>query len=131
MNAPQYREVVWKYTLTLPFVLELPPKIIRAIHTDMLPETYLAVGDPHLLISEGYSWDGASGPTWDTDGTMRASLVHDALYQMMRIGALDGRYRAKVDRLFRRHLREDGVNLVRRWVWYRTVRWLGGKSAKP
>ena len=97
----------------------------------MLPEQYLSTNNLHLLISEGYSWDGASGPTWDTDGTMRASLVHDALYQMMRIGALDRRHRAKVDRLFRRHLKDGGVNLVRRWVWYRTVRWLGGKSAKP
>ena len=45
--------------------------------------------DGVLNISKGYAWDGASGPTWDTEDSMIASLVHDALYQLMREGKLD------------------------------------------
>jgi hypothetical protein len=48
---------------------------------------YLEIRDGGLLvILSGYAWDGASGPTIDTDSTMRGSLVHDALYQLMRQG---------------------------------------------
>lgn len=44
--------------------------------------------DGWLTIFEDYPWDGASGPTWDTSSSVRASLVHDALYEMMRLGLL-------------------------------------------
>ena len=37
-----------------------------------------------LQIAAGYAWDGASGPTIDTRNSMIASLVHDALYQLIR-----------------------------------------------
>ena len=37
-----------------------------------------------LRIKTGYAWDGASGPAIDTRNFMRGSLVHDALYQLMR-----------------------------------------------
>ncbi len=37
-----------------------------------------------LVIKRGYAWDGPSGPTIDTPNFMRGSLVHDALYQLLR-----------------------------------------------
>jgi len=36
-----------------------------------------------LTIYAGYAWDGPSGPSIDTLTFMRASLVHDALYQLL------------------------------------------------
>jgi len=39
-----------------------------------------------LVIRKGYAWDGPSGPTVDTRDSLRGSLVHDALYQLMREG---------------------------------------------
>jgi hypothetical protein len=39
--------------------------------------------------SKGYAWNGPSGPTLDTRNFMRGSLVHDALYQLMREGRMD------------------------------------------
>ena len=42
-----------------------------------------------LTIKRGYAWDGPSGPTIDTKTFMRGSLVHDALYQLMRLKVLD------------------------------------------
>ena len=40
--------------------------------------------DGILTIRKSYAWDGPSGPTIDTMDFMRGSLVHDALYQLMR-----------------------------------------------
>ena len=45
---------------------------------------------------------GASGPTLDTDDTMELdSLVHDALYQLMREGCLPQSARKAADKLMR------------------------------
>ena len=37
-----------------------------------------------MIVEKDYAWDGPSGPTIDTSNSMRASLVHDVLYQAMR-----------------------------------------------
>ena len=44
--------------------------------------------DGWLTIFADYPWDGPSGPTVDTPSFMRGSLVHDALYEMLRLGLL-------------------------------------------
>jgi hypothetical protein len=44
--------------------------------------------DGQITINEDYPWDGPSGPTVDTPSFMRGSLVHDALYEMLRLGLL-------------------------------------------
>jgi len=43
-----------------------------------------ADSDGGLLIKAGYSWDGPSGSAIDTKNFMQGSLVHDALYQLLR-----------------------------------------------
>ena len=43
--------------------------------------------DQRLVIKDQYAWDGPSGPTVDTKTFMRGSLVHDALYQLLRDNA--------------------------------------------
>lgn len=85
-----------------------------------------------LTIREDYAWDGPSGPTADTLSTMRAALVHDALYSLMREGKLDhGRWRAVVDRIFRNILLEDGVFPPRAEFFYRGVQQFGDPYADP
>lgn len=44
--------------------------------------------DGWLTINADYPWDGPSGPTIDTPSFMRGSLVHDAMYEMLRLGLL-------------------------------------------
>ena len=67
---------------------------------------------------------------------MRASLIHDALYQVCRTyesdmgSAIWGRLRKVSDWEFRRILKEDGMFFLRRWVWWGAVRRLGGPAAR-
>lgn len=87
--------------------------------------------DGVLYIRKGYAWDGASGPTLDTKDSMRASLVHDALYQLMREGHLPAIGRALADQEFHRICLEDGMHPIRAAIWYAGVRVGGGPSASP
>ena len=84
-----------------------------------------------LGIHKGYAWDGASGPTWDTKTSHRGSLVHDALYQLMRESHLPPGYREYADDLLREILLEDGMNKFRAWLWWKNCRAFGGRAARP
>ncbi len=87
--------------------------------------------DGQLVIKKHYAWDGASGPTWDTKNSMRASLVHDAFYQLLRLESLPQSQIVPADQLFKKMLIEDGMSKVRAWIWYRGLRLANGAAAKP
>lgn len=84
-----------------------------------------------LFIKAGYHWDGPSGPTIDTKTFMPGSLVHDALYQLMREGVLPQSARKRCDEILKEICIEDGMNRLRAWSVYRGVRLGGGKARKP
>ena len=88
---------------------------------------YLTMYDTGILMcKKHYCWDGASGPTIDTDNTMRASLGHDATYQLIRLGILSQAHREAADKLLRKWLLEDGMTHARAQLWYEGVRAFGG-----
>ena len=88
--------------------------------------------DGLLTIKGGYAWDGGSGPARDTQNAMRAFLLHDAGYQLTRLGFLKIEiWRPRLDQEFRRILREDKVSRFRAWYLYRGVRIGGKKAASP
>lgn len=87
--------------------------------------------DGWLTIREGYAWDGPSGPTIDTPNFMRGSLVHDALYQMIRESLLDGSCREAADLELQRICIEDGMSRLRAWFVYQGVKFGGGPYADP
>lgn len=78
-----------------------------------------------LRVKAGYAWDGASGPTIDSKCSMRASLAHDALYQLMREGLISRDLKDKADDLLRDLCREDGMSIWRAWLWHRAVKQFG------
>ena len=87
--------------------------------------------DGLLKMRERYAWDGPSGPTIDTKNFMRGSLVHDALYQLMREGPLERKeHRKNADKLLRKICRKDGMSWVRAAAVYQAVRAFGGGAAK-
>ena len=71
-----------------------------------------------LTVKKGYAWDGPSGPTIDTRSFMRGSLVHDSLYQLMRLGELEHKkHRGYADDLLKQMCLDDGMWKVRAgWV---------------
>lgn len=70
-----------------------------------------------LIIKQGYAWDGPSGPTADTPDTMRGSLVHDALYQLLRLGLLSADKRLECDHIAYKIWVEDGMPKLQARVW--------------
>lgn len=85
--------------------------------------------DGHMTIEAGYAWDGPSGPTIDTLNFMRGSLVHDALYQLMRNSDLDSkRDKNPADRLLQKMCKIDGMKTARAWWVYQGLK-LAGKPA--
>ena len=85
--------------------------------------------DGMLSIAAGYAWDGPSGPTFDTRNFMRGSLVHDALYQLMRCRLLPLDQREPSDAVLRALCLEDGMSAIRAWWVYQGVRLGGGQAA--
>ncbi len=84
-----------------------------------------------LKIRDGYAWDGPSGPTFDTNTFMTASLVHDALYQLIRKGLLPKWARVDADRILYRIARRSGMWIPRALYTYLAVRLFAGKAAEP
>ena len=79
---------------------------------DILSAFIMLTTEGILTVKKGYAWDGASGPTIDTKNSMRGSLVHDALYQLMREGLLSIDFRYQADRELKIKCIEDGM-----WKW--------------
>jgi len=84
-----------------------------------------------LYIDDGYAWDGPSGPAIDTSNFMRGSLVHDAIYQLIRDGHLPSSCRSEADNLLREHCMEDGMSWVRAWWVHKAVKYFARKAALP
>ena len=82
-----------------------------------------------LHIKKGYAWDGASGAI-DTKTIIRGSLIHDALYQLIRQGELRRSFRAEADSILRDICRMDGMSRLRAWYVYKAVRMFGEGASR-
>lgn len=91
--------------------------------------TYISSGV--LVVSRWYAWDGPSGPVRDRRNVMRASLVHDALYQLIREGTIPDTCRNQADQIFRDLCIEDGVPRWLARIYYRGLRAFGKRATKP
>lgn len=119
----KYREG-YKYQLAVPYIEVVNIKPPTHIGHDFIVLSPAG----NLIIKDGYAWDGPSGPTIDTKNFMRGSLVHDALYQLMREGLLDENWREQADCELRRICQEDNMSWVRAWWVFKGVR-IGGASS--
>ena len=120
----KYSEYKYKFKVEENFSIELPFKIPDFEHP------YASSKDGILSVKRGYAWDGASGPIINTRDTLVASLVHDVLYQAMRLNLIKSSKdnRKIADKNFFEILKMNGVNSIRRKVWYFAVRLFGKKS---
>lgn len=118
---------VFKYKLTEDYFIDLPEKF----RSHYINTPFIKLHKTRLYIIKGYRWDGPSGPTLDVRSFMRGSLIHDALYQLIREGRLEKRLRRDADKLLRSHCREDGMNWLYSYVVYKALRLFGGKAVNP
>lgn len=128
MNKACYRKLKqYKYQLVEPYALNIGLSGYPVTELQFLQLTPGGL----LTIQAGYAWDGPSGPTCDTPDFMRGSLIHDALYQLIRLQKLPGRYRAFADLLLKKICLEDGMCKYRAAYVYLAVRLFGATAARP
>ena len=84
----------------------------------------------YITILKGYAWDGASVIV-DRKTNMRASLVHDALYQLMREGEIDFRLWRDADLEFDKLLKADGAWAITRKADMAGLWFAQGRCAHP
>lgn len=88
---------------------------------------YFTISESGLItVKRGYAWDGASSVAIDDPGTIYASLFHDAGYQAIRCGLIDGKWRKEFDQMYERLCIEGGVKPVRAKAHYVALRIGGG-----
>jgi len=85
----------WKYELMEPLTIDVPG--LRGI---TIYHPFIKIINGTLEVYDEYAWDGATGIP-DNPDNMESSCFHDALYQLMREGLLDRKYKDVADRLFR------------------------------
>jgi len=116
----------YKYQLYEDFTIN-----INIYPDELVFDDYIQLNNEgELTIRKGYAWDGPSGPTWDTANFMRASLVHDALYQLMRLKIISGGNRKKADIELKQICIEDGMSKIRAWYVYHAVREFGKYTSR-
>ena len=107
----------YKYQLAKDYVISLDLQLQVNIITDYIALTK----DGYMVIKKAYAWDGCSGPTYDDKTNMRGGLVHDAGYQLMRLGLLPSKYKEFFDKLLRTICLEDGMWRLRAWYYFEGV----------
>lgn len=117
----------YKYQLAAQAVFSTRIKPDETIHDDFI----VLYPSGLCFITSGYSWDGPSGPTFDTLNSMQGSLLHDALYQLMRKELLPGKWRTIADDELGRILKADGMSYLRRSIWVRELKKFGSSAANP
>lgn len=118
----------YKYQLASDYVIQTRIKPKKAVDRPFLKMAL----DGTLTVAAGYAWDGPSGPVLDTDENLRASLVHDALYQLMRKRHLTIKHhKDKADKLFKKLCIEDGVPSATAKIYYMGLKVAGKPSADP
>lgn len=115
----------YKYQLVEPYSIPVEIYPDKDIKTDLIEVTKKG----QLTIGKFYTWDGPSGPTFDTKTFMRGSLIHDALYQLLRWNLIAQSERDKADRELRKACLEDGMSKFRAWYVYHAVNLFAWYSA--
>lgn len=110
-------------------------EIIKLPYAFMFAEfEWARVNGDELIINKYYSWDGSSCVP-DTKATKKASLVHDVLCQMIKLGYIPKSERKKADKCYRDLIIEfsNGKEKALAAVYYRGLRmfgWAYSKKAK-
>ena len=106
---------------------------------------YFTVANSTLTVKTGYAWDGLSIPfqkfvfriwwfgPWLRRTTLIASLLHDVLYQIMRLNLVENhkRFKLKSDKALRVYSYSGGCWVLLCWLIYIGVRVGGNPYTEP
>ena len=101
----------------------MPPTVVTTDYITLTTQGRLA-------IRAGYAWDGPSGPAIDTSTFMRASLEHDALCQLVRLGLLPRVWIPQVHDQLKQTCLADGMMRVRA-AWVRWAMRFADPATRP
>ena len=116
----------FKYQLAFNEKFFVPFLIMFSFKTDFIVVEY-----GWVTILKGYAWDGPSGPTIDTRSFMRGSLIHDALYQLMRLELIPQELRELSDEYLVMICDEDGMWKIRQKYVLVGVEKFASEAAHP
>jgi len=119
----------YKYKLLNTYYLVFPD--IMPIFTPVSLGGFFKISRLGLEVSEGYAWDGLSGPARDTKESFIGGLVHDVLYQAIREELIPPVLKWFADDLFYYLLKECDVNIIYANYLYRGVQIFGSGSCVP
>jgi hypothetical protein len=86
--------------------------------------------DGTLILEVGYACDGCSGPTRDDETNIQGGFVHDAGYQLMRLGLLPvNPYKNLFDNALKKICLLDGMGGFRAEYYFEGVHLFGGSYA--
>jgi hypothetical protein len=126
-NSLCYREKKRSYKYVVEVFRSYKSKYFVGLHIQV---PFIKIVGSTIFIKKGYAWDGPSGPTWDTKNFLTPSLVHDALYQLIRIGQLSSGFRKIADKILYQMCRDRGMSWWRSRYVYKAVRAFGEVAAK-
>lgn len=127
MNYCYYRKLRgYKYQLTEDYVVQ------TNIYNYETVTPFIQLTDNGVLILfKYYAWDGPSGPTIDTSTFVRPSLIHDAIYQLIRLELLPIFIKDIADVNLYYDCINDGMNKIRAIYVYNAVRCFADYAVKP
>lgn len=115
----------YTYQLAEPFSIQTGMRLGANISSGML-----RMSGGVLYIAPGYAWDGSSWAI-DNECSMIASLVHDALYQLMREEKLEIEWRERADDLYAQLCKRDGMWAAQVWWRRRALKRFAAGAARP
>ncbi len=117
----------YRYQLDESYVIRTPIRPVSTVQTQFIRLDM----DGTLRILSGYAWDGPTGIWFFKRKLMRPSLVHDALYQLLRQKRILQHDRVLVDGMYRDISLANRVWRKRVWWQYLGVRRLATRAADP
>jgi hypothetical protein len=104
-NIIQYH-TDYHYILAKTYTIDVPIMESASLDTGLVE-----LDNGRLTIHQGFAWNGTTGAI-DTKTRARASLVHDALWQLMVHDKISKDYKDVVDDVFLKIAEEDGENSI-------------------
>lgn len=127
MDMIYYHDLArYKYRLSRPYATQV------ALYGRAGGSHFIEIDDKgRLRFASGYAWDGPSGPTVDTPGAMRPSLIHDGLYQLIGLGILPAEAKDLADQILKQTYVQDAMLVIKHGRELELAaraegRWLGG-----